>query len=85
MSDVDNLPSWFDVQDCLCLIDDLIYARDQALKEATSTERAKPFFSAFYNFRIAQAQKQLAIYGYAYDGTTLSDVPRIVASAPFGE
>jgi hypothetical protein len=27
----------------------------------------------------------LAIYGFAYDGTTLSDVPRIVASAPFGE
>jgi hypothetical protein len=85
MSDIDNLPSWFDVQDCLCLIDDLIQARDEVLKEADTSERAKPFFTAFYKFRITQAQKQLAIYGYAYDGTTLSDVPRIVASAPFGE
>lgn len=77
-----DIPEWKWVQQCISFIDAMtvelwgvLYAKHMdEMRNGGSTPHV---VTNMYVKQIAEAHAQLAIYGFAYDGEELSDVPRV--------
>jgi len=77
-----DIPEWKWVQQCMSFIDIMTVELWEVLSAEHMDEMInggpKPHVvTQGYIKQIAEAHAQLAIYGFAYDGEELSDVPRV--------